>query len=121
MPKGAVPLPLFPIEGMFTRVVIAPMPEMENGGGGSSGKFIETSSPGLVGQSGGPIVDSEGAVWALQSHTRHYPLGFSPPIPGQGKNPAAKEHQFMNVGLGVHAEIILNLLKQRDVEHQVAD
>ena len=118
LPQGAVPLPLFPIEGIFTRVVIAPMPGLEKTG---NGKFIETSSPGLVGQSGGPIVDSTGAVWALQSHTRHYPLGFSPPIPGQSKNPGAKEHQFLNVGLGVHAEIILNLLKQRGVEHQITD
>ncbi len=118
LPKGAVPLPLFPIEGMFTRVVIAAMPGAKEG---ENGKFIETSSPGLVGQSGGPIVDSEGVVWALQSHTRHYPLGFSPPIPGQSESPAQKEHQFLNVGLGVHAEIILNFLKQRGVEHQVAD
>ncbi|MGI9311128.1 MAG: S1 family peptidase, partial [bacterium] len=80
LPPGAVPLPLFPIEGLFTRVVVAAMPGME---ADQKGKFIETSSPGLVGQSGGPIVDADGAVWALQSHTRHYPLGFSPPAPGE--------------------------------------
>ncbi len=120
LPQGAVPPPLFPIEGLFTRVVIAPMPGAE---GGEPGKFIETSSPGLVGQSGGPIVDSQGAVWALQSHTRHYPMGFSPPVPGQeqSKPRQQKEHQFLNVGLGVHAEPILQLLQSREVEHQTVD
>ncbi len=126
LPEGSVPLPLFPIEGIFTRVVIAPM--LQAGGGepaGSqpteAGKFIETSSPGLAGQSGGPIVDTDGLVWALQSHTRHYSLGFNPPVPTRRKNVAQKEHQFLNVGLGVHTEPILRFLKSRGVEHQVAD
>lgn len=122
LPQGAVPLPMFPLEGIFTRVVIAPMPGLDQT---VPGKFIETSSPGLMGQSGGPIVDSEGVVWALQSHTRHYPLGFSPPIPGQSqsqlKSGAKKEHQFLNVGIGVHTESILNLLNSRSVAHQVTD
>ena len=118
LPPGAVPLPLFPLEGIFTRVVITPMPQAENN---ERGKFIETSSPGLAGQSGGPIVDSRGVVWALQSHTRHYPLGFSPRIPGRGKAAEQKEHQFLNVGLGVHAELILNFLKHQGVGHRVAD
>lgn len=125
LPEGAVPLPLFPIEGIFTRVVVTPMPQA---GSDEPGKFIETSSPGLVGQSGGPIVDAEGAVWALQSHTRHYPLGFSPPVPGQDgdaqpitKPDAQREHQFLNVGLGVHAEVILGLLDRCGVAHRSVD
>ncbi|WP_424946608.1 S1 family peptidase [Candidatus Spongiihabitans sp.] len=118
LPQGAVPLPLFPLEGIFTRVVIAPMPGADER---TPGKFIETSSPGLMGQSGGPIVDAQGVVWALQSHTRHYPLGFSPPVPGQGKSTDKKEHQFLNVGLGVHAESILQFLTSRKVAHQSAD
>ena len=123
LPQGAVPLPLFPIEGMFTRVVVTPMPGSDER---EIGKFIETSSPGLVGQSGGPIVDTEGVVWALQSHTRHYPLGFSPPIPGQHQGrqhtgSQQKEHQFLNVGLGVHVEPILQLLQSREVAHQTVD
>lgn len=118
LPQGAVPLPLFPLEGIFTRIVVAPMPGED---ANVPGKFIETSSPGLMGQSGGPIVDSRGVVWALQSHTRHYPLGFSPPVPNQSKNTDKKEHQFLNVGLGVHSESILNLLSSRAVEHQVSD
>ncbi len=120
LPAGAVPLPIFPIDGIFTRVVAATMPGQEKSG--EVGKFIETSSPGLVGQSGGPTVDADGAVWALQSHTRHHPLGFSPPVPGAGgghdKNAAQTEHQFLNVGMGVHAEVILSLLENRGVVYQ---
>ena len=125
LPKGAVPLPLFPIEGMFTRVVTAPLPGADPN---QAGKFIETSTPGLVGQSGGPIVDTAGAVWALQSHTRHYPLGFSPPVPSQqnaaqksAQPSAQKEHQFLNVGMGIHAEHLLAVMQQREVKYQLAD
>lgn len=117
LPAGSVPPPLFPIEGIFTRVVAMPAPNGTIG----QGKFIETSSPGLVGQSGGPIVDAKGMIWALQSHTRHYPLGFSPPIPGQDKSQKQKEHQFLNVGLGVHIEPILYFLNSRGVAHQISE
>ena len=117
LPEGAVPLPLFPVEGIFTRVVIATMPGETN----ERGKFIETSSPGLAGQSGGPIVDTDGVVWALQSHTRHHSLGFSPSVPSRRKGSEQKEHQFLNVGLGVHTELILSFLKHQGVEHQIAD
>lgn len=121
LPPGTVPLPLFPLEGIFTRVVIAPMPHAGGGEEAQPGKFIETSSPGLVGQSGGPIVDTHGVVWALQSHTRHYSLGFNPPAPGRDPGEKHAEHQFLNVGLGVHAEAILGFLASCGVAHQCAD
>ncbi|MGR3914645.1 MAG: serine protease [Gammaproteobacteria bacterium] len=122
LPPGAVPLPLFPLEGIFTRVVVEQMsPErMSPEHGGEAGKFIETSSPGLVGQSGGPVVDAHGAVWAVQSHTQHHSLGFSPPVPGQN-GATQKEHQFLNAGLGVHAEVILSFLQGAGVAHQTAE
>ena len=120
LPPGTVPLPLFPLEGIFTRVVVASMPQAGGGEESQPGKFIETSSPGLVGQSGGPIVDAHGVVWALQSHTRHYSLGFNPPAPGRDKGEKHAEHQFLNVGLGVHAESILGFLKSQGVAYQSA-
>ena len=122
LPQGATPLPLFPIEGIFTRVVIAPMPDAaaDPKQTAQPGKFIETSSPGLAGQSGGPIVDTSGKIWALQSHTRHYALGFTPAAPTR-QSPAQKEHQFLNAGLGVHAELILQFLKHQNIEHEIAD
>jgi hypothetical protein len=63
-------------------------------------QFIETSTPGLGGQSGGPTLDKDGAVCALQVRTVHLPLGWSPEV-SDGKK-QVKEHQFLNVGWGVH-------------------
>jgi hypothetical protein len=44
-------------------------------------KWIETSSPGLKGQSGGPLLDERGTIWGVQSNTFSYNLGFSPQVP----------------------------------------
>ncbi len=112
LPRGSVPLPLFPLDGLFTRVLHAPAPMGESD---TIGKFIETSSPGLRGQSGGPIFDAEGVVWAVQSHTRQYPLGFAPRAPGTPSGQV--EHQFFNAGVGVHAEAILACLERWGIEH----
>ena len=105
LPADSVPLPLFPFEGMLVRMLRCPSPTAENG---ELGTFIETSTPGLRGQSGGPIVDINGTIWALQSHTRHYPLDFKP-----------RPHQFLNVGVGVHAEPILHLLDRLGLEYRL--
>lgn len=116
LPPGAIPLPRFPLEGIFTRVVDVKIQ------GVSSYKYplryVETSSPGLRGQSGGPIFDVQGSIWAIQSSTAHYHLGFSPEVPGT--RTAQKEHQFLNVGLGTHVETILGLFDEHDITCQVS-
>ena len=71
-------------------------------------KWIETSSPGLRGQSGGPTFDKEGKLWAIQSKTMHLPLGFSPKLVIDGKE--VVENQFLNVGHGVHVATITKFL-----------
>lgn len=112
---GSLPLPLFPIEGIFTRNV--------NAGKSKDGKYdiklLETSSPGLRGQSGGPIFDAKGTVWALQSRTMHYPLGFSPKVIKNGKE--IEENQFINVGWGVHIELIVSFLRDQGIKFQLSD
>ena len=81
--------------------------------GSRQAKFIETSTPGLRGQSGGPIFDRHGHVWAMQSKTQSLPLGFAPEvIEGTRKT---VEHQFMHVGWGAHVEGIINLFQQHGV------
>ena len=110
LPPEAFPIPFFPIEGMLTRFLSAPPPGAE--ADAEPGTYVETSSPGLQGQSGGPLFDADGAVWAIQSHTRHLPLGFRPRAPGD-RGPAAQ--QFLNVGVGVHAEAVLALLEEAGV------
>lgn len=110
-PNGALPLPSFPMEGMLTRFVqvpTAPAPAYVT-------LWMETSTPGLRGQSGGPTIDTQGVVWAIQANTAHLPLGFNPPVPG-AKN-GEKEHQFLNVGRGVHVETILGLLDSLGVKY----
>ena len=114
LPRGSVPLPLFPLDGILTRVLEASVP---GGPDGETSLFIETSSPGLMGQSGGPIFDTDGAIWALQSHTRHYSLGFAPQVPGKRH----LEHQFLNVGAGVHAEPMRQFLDDQGIAHRRTD
>ncbi len=106
------PIPRFPIEGMFTRNIRT--------GKSADNKFdiqfIETSSPGLRGQSGGPIFDVYGAIYAIQSQTRHLPLGFSPKIIKDGKE--IEENQFLNVGWGAHVETILAFLDAHNISYK---
>jgi hypothetical protein len=105
---GVLPLPRFPLDGIHTRVAI-----VQDQNTNRQTKFIETSSPGLRGQSGGPIFDRDGLVWAIQSRTVHFALGFNPKIK-QG-NKEIEEHQFLSVGLGAHVEEIVRLLTQHNV------
>ena len=109
LPADTFPVPLFPIEGIFTREIIM-------NDGQDSAQYVETSTPGLLGQSGGPTFDEEGRVWAMQSRTIHHPLGFSPEN-SQGR----KEHQFLNCGMGTHAKSIIENLENAKVSHRVSN
>ncbi len=116
-PAGAISFPLFPIEGILTRFVRDP-----NLAGTQPYSLaqLETSSPGLRGQSGGPIFDTRGRLWGIQTLTVHLPLGFQPEFEGRnGKK--RRQHQFLNVGRGVHAETILGLLNQLGVKFELSD
>jgi hypothetical protein len=112
---GSLPLPFFPIEGIYTRNVIVG----KSKDGKYEIKFLETSTPGLRGQSGGPIFDSKGTVWALQSRTYHFPLGYSPKVKKNGKE--VEENQFLNVGCGIHPELIVAFLKDNGVKFNLSD
>ena len=78
-------IPSFPIDGIMTRRL-----------GDANGRVygIEMSTPGLRGQSGGPLFDTEGRICGLQFATHHLPLGFDP-------DGTAKLHVGMCVGLPV--------------------
>lgn len=114
--SSALPAPRFPIEGIYTRNVLAGKPADDL----PEVKFLETSSPGLRGQSGGPIFDSKGTVWALQTQTKHLALGFSPKVETQdgGK---VEENQFLNVGWGVHPESLIAFLRDNDIAFEISD
>ena len=113
LPEGSVPLPLFPMEGMFTRVVNTRAP---GSGDGEPSAFIETSTPSLIGQMGGPVFDADAVVWGIQSHTMHHALGFRPPVPGGAASEV--EHQFLNTGLAVHATVIRRFLDAEGIAYR---
>ena len=60
--------------------------------------------------------DADAVVWGIQSHTVHYPLGFSPPIPGARQGQVA--HQFLNTGLAVHAAVIRRFLDDEGIAYE---
>ena len=80
--------------------------------------FIEVSTPGLRGQSGGPVFDTEGRVCGIQSHTSSLPLGFSPKIEHGGHKTV--ENQFINVGFASHVKEVLDLLRDNGIRVTVA-
>jgi hypothetical protein len=78
--------------------------------------WIETSNPGLKGQSGGPIFDTDGTVWGIQSNTFPYPTGFDPEDPNaKGK----KLHQFLNAGRGVHPVTLVEFMNAQGIKHSL--
>jgi hypothetical protein len=111
--KDVLPLPMFPNEGIHTRNVMRGKTKEGN----YDMLYVETSSPGLRGQSGGPIYDKDTKIYAMQVQTAHMPLGFQPTAEYEGKR--VVENQFINVGLGVHVKTILSMLKDRGIKFQV--
>lgn len=113
--ESALPVPRFPIEGIYTRNAVKQPEE-----GGRPVKLLETSSAGLRGQSGGPIFDTQATVYAIQTQTRHLPLGFSPKIETEDGR-EIQENQFLNVGLGVHAETVTAFLREHEIPFEISD
>ena len=108
--KGVLPMPFFPNEGMHTRNVS----KGKSKDGNYDMLYLETSTPGLKGQSGGPIYDKDCKICALQVQTASLPLGFRPTIEFEGKT--VVENQFLNVGLGVHGKTITSILRDRQIK-----
>ena len=111
---GVLPMPRFPLDGIHTRVAIFVDNKSKR-----EVKFIETSSPGLRGQSGGPIFDIHGNIWGLQSKTAHFALGFKPKV--KHGNKEVEENQFMNVGLGTHVEEIIRFLIDKKIKFNLSN
>jgi len=114
LPPNLLPIPLFPIEGIYTRNLL----QGKTADGSMDILFLETSSPGLKGQSGGPIFDTDGNVYAIQSKNVTLPLGFKGTVEVNGKK--IEENQFFNVGIGVHPTTIELLLKKHNIKYDIA-
>ena len=103
--------PRFPIEGMFTRHLAGPDGRIYG---------IELSTPGLRGQSGGPLFTSEGLICGMQSSTKHLHLGFD--MVGEKKMLHGKEYTinnqpFLHVGQCIGADRIKEFLREQGVEY----
>ncbi|MCL2143644.1 MAG: trypsin-like peptidase domain-containing protein [Methanomassiliicoccaceae archaeon] len=108
--EGTLPLPLFPIEGMHTRNIM----QGKSMDGSIDILYVETSSPGIRGQSGGPIFDKECNICGIQLRTNHMPLDFKAEAQVDGRK--VVENQFLNLGVGLHARTIVDVLKSKNIE-----
>lgn len=110
-PSNVFPVPVFSNEGIVSRwIQIEVLNEATPLG--FRRVMFETSSPGLKGQSGGPIFDKDGRIWGIQSATVSYSLGFSPNVSGH------IEHQFLNVGRGVASETLCAYFDKLGIAYQ---
>ncbi len=102
--------PVFPIEGMVTRFL----------GNSTDGVFgIEMSTPGLRGQSGGPLFDEKGVIYGIQSRTKHLHLGFDledHEVEVKGLRKKINDYSFIHLGECVHIEVIKKFLGQHQVK-----
>jgi hypothetical protein len=110
--KSGFPAPLFVSEGMVSRFIVFEHPD------GGRDRLIQTSSPGLRGQSGGPLFGVDGRVCGLQSSTTHLDLGFDARYERDGRE--IVERQFLNVGQAVHVDDIRDFLDSLGVRYASA-
>lgn len=108
---GRMDTPRFPIEGMVTRHLV--------GEGGQVVGF-EMSTPGLRGQSGGPVFDAEGVVWGMQSATNHLDLDFDvdQEVVRNGSKKRVSDSAFLHVGLCIHVDVLKSFMKENGVQFQ---
>ncbi len=108
----------FPNEAMLTRsltvTVKTPNGALVNEVNGIPTLFIETSTPGLKGQSGGPIFDVKGNIVGMQSRTAFMDLNFGDCQQGAKYMP----EQFMNLGIAVHSSTIMKVLDKFNVKYK---
>ncbi len=101
--------PRFPIEGMVTRF-LAEDNQVEG---------IEMSTPGLKGQSGGPLFNKDGIVYGMQFSTKHLHLGFDiveKELLINGKIKKVSDYSFIHLGQCIHVDAIKEFLKLNKVK-----
>ena len=107
---GRKDTPRFPIEGMLTRHLV------------QDNKIIgfEMSTPGLRGQRGGPVFDTDGVIWGMQSATRHLDLDFdvNQELLRDGKKKRVTDSAFLHVGHCVHVNVLKEFMREHKVDFQ---
>ena len=108
--EGIAASPRFPIEGMVTRFL----------GDESKVYGIELSTPGLKGQSGGPLFNKDGIVYGMQFSTKHLHLGFDivdKEIISGNQAKKVSDYSFLHLGQCIHVEIIKEFLREKNVKY----
>jgi hypothetical protein len=108
---GRIDTPPFPIEGMVTR-------HLADAAGNIIG--FEMSTPGLRGQSGGPVFDIDGRVWGMQAATGHLDLDFdvNMEVVGGGLKKQVKESAILHVGHCVHVNVLKQFMRDNGIAFQ---
>ena len=109
--EGVTASPRFPIEGMVTRFLAEEKNKLFG---------IELSTPGLKGQSGGPLFDKEGIVYGMQFSTKHLHLGFDmvdKEIVTNNKTKKVSDYSFLHLGQCIHADTIKEFLNEMKVKY----
>ena len=103
--------PYFPLEGMVTRHL--------RGAAGDIFGF-EMSTPGLRGQSGGPVVDAGGVVHGMQFETAHLDLNFDvkTAVRRGPSKPKVTSTPFLHVGRAISAHAICAFMTANGVTFQ---
>ncbi|MEX0997939.1 MAG: trypsin-like peptidase domain-containing protein [Flavobacteriaceae bacterium] len=108
-PSKRAMVPIFPIDGIVTRN-IAENNELMG---------IEMSTPGLRGQSGGPLFDENGIVYGMQQSTKHLHLGFDiedKELLVKGELKKINDYAFLHLGQCIRVDIIKDFLTQNQVK-----
>ncbi len=102
--------PLFPMDGIVTRQIVDEKHEVT---------MFETSTPGLRGQSGGPVFSPEGIVYGIQSMTKHLDLNFDiNKIVKRGiVNKQVTYTPFINLGVCISSTEIIKFLDENNVKY----
>ena len=106
--------PLFASDGIISRNLIMTEPVS-----GTVVYIVETSTPGLKGQSGGPLLDTDGTILAIQSSTVCLDLQFD--AVSADHNGKYKERQFLNVGRGIATQTLENIFNQYGIDAEWVD
>ena len=107
--EGITNMPRFPIDGMLTRHLV------EN----NELFGVELSTPGLRGQSGGPLFDPNGVICGMQSKTNALHLGFDMTDAEHrvnGKTIKVNNQPFLHVGHCIHVDIIKSFLAENSIK-----
>lgn len=111
---GVQSSPRFPIEGMVTRFL-----SEENRIAG-----IELSTPGLRGQSGGPLFNADAVVYGMQYSTKHLHMGFdlvNREILIDNQAIKVSDYSFLHLGQCVHVDVIREFLREKNIRFYESD